>query len=208
MTTTGPASPDSRRHRIAMWLGHYAPRISLTSYAVMGASFSAANIGDWSTPTEWAVMAPGLAAVAISVTATMCDETVHRRNLCLRDLNRAPLLDPQTEVAKCARLLRFMHSRWVMRLLLGSLAVLFAGIFVSDWMRDHGMPYPAAVMVTGFLTSMSVSAWNVWATDIHRRLQLWCPLCRWGRGPDDDDPQPEDPTGPTVEVKRRTRVTS
>ncbi len=207
MTTTGPAEPEGVKHRAAMWLGHYAPRIELGSYAVMAVMFTGANAGDWPGVITWSLTAPGLTALVVSYVAMVCDHTVHRQNLCLRDLNQSPLLNPQAEVERRGRLLRFLHSRRLLHLLFGSLAVLFGGILLSSWMRNHDMRYPTAVFIVGYLTSTAISAWNVWATDIHRRLYPWCPLCRWGRGPDDDedDPEPE-PTDPTVECDHRKRV--
>lgn len=206
MTVTGPANDDSRRHRTAMWLGHYATQISLAANTALAVSWTINHAVDTPGPVEWALVGPSAAAIIVSVAATICEQHVHDRNLCLRDLDRSPLLDPDREVTRRIRTLRATHRYGTMVTLASAgLVLMLAAIFAGEWMRDHHIPGSAAVAIGGFGASTAFSMWHVWATAVHRRLQPWCPLCYWGRDDDgdDDDPEPDDPTDPSVEVKQR-----
>jgi hypothetical protein len=199
MTTIDPADPGGRRHRTAMWLGHHAPRINIAAFTTMAVGFSLAVIFRDGPMPAWIFVAIGAAAMAFGSVADMCDSAVHRRNLCLLDLDQAPLLDPDAEVTRHADTLRTFHSfkRRLTAVAVG-FAFMVAGLIVGGWARDHGVPFAAAIIIVPYSTLMWIQIKNVRMNDVHRRLQRWCPMCGWGRGPDDgDDPEPEpEPTSP------------
>ncbi len=206
MTTIGPADDNSRRHRTAMWAGHYATTITLAANATMAIAFTVTTAIQFSKAAEWAIMLPAIAFLIASIVAGMCEQTIHRRNLCLRDLNQAPLLDPQRDVDRHIRTLRTLHNhRRVLAITAGGLALLMGSATLYGWAHRHGIPAASAILIGGFLANIAASTWHVWATAIHRRLYPWCPMCRWGRDDDGDDdgPEPDDPTDPEVEVKQR-----
>lgn len=211
MTATDTPGPDPEkdwRFRTAMWLGHYADRLSIVGFAVMGTAFVVSTLlRDTSIESlSWLLVIPGLALILVSTIAQLCDIRVHRENLCLRDLDEAPLLDPQAEVTKHAHLLAAAHAQvqriWI---LVVSLGFMFTGLVVGNIAYENDVPGAFFILTVPYVLMIVVQTWSVRVGAVHHRLQAWCPLCRWGRGPDDDPPAPEpEPTPPASEKDKIT----
>jgi hypothetical protein len=205
MTTTEPAG-RGRRHRAAMWLGHHAARIDMATFATMAVAFTIVTLIEPGR-AAWILTVLVAATMAFSIVASECDRRVHRRNLCVLDVDRAPLLDPEGQITHHARTLRAFHSPMRrMSALAGSMVLMLVGVFVGAWARDNDVPLAAVIAIVPFGIMVVLQIWNVRVSEVHGRLQPWCPLCAGG-GDDgdegDDDPEPE-PTPPPAKKDKIT----
>jgi hypothetical protein len=179
-----PAGDGSRRHRAAMWLGHYFPTVALYLTAVL---LAARLVEFWTAGHSPAYRVADVVAFIVSailIVMFLCHEGMHARHLCERDLAVSRvLLDPQGEVEKRRRLLKANHRRSAFWLFLAAGLVLI-GIGIID-----GLPRPSAVTIVFTVLEVVCAAFAVFfvtAMLVHRRLQPWCPDCDHGGGDGDD----------------------
>lgn len=191
MTSTAGdhAGRESLVHRIAMWLGHYEPRISpVSDVAVLG----------YVLLTLWFSIQPVGAIVyfvlvSVNLVAMFCSDFVHGRNLCPRDIDDT-LLDPQGAVDKNLRRLSWMHGGR-QRVLTTAAPLTMIALLVSVTGLAH-LPWPVRAVATALaIAAALVTMYASLSMHTHRRLQPWCPWCRHGgRGPRSQatapDPQP------------------
>jgi len=182
--TDSPFDRPERRRPLfdaAMWLGHHSAR-----RPALFAGIAVATIAKW-----WAgELPPVFTALSILLSliylALWTSEILfHDRNLCLRCVEDAPLLDPQAAVEQNIGLLRFAHHHWryTATALLGFAPV--ALLFVPE-----SAPLYVRVLLTGLaIAGVCGFIYAARAFQTHRRLQTWCPWCRDHRGPDDDAPE-------------------
>lgn len=188
MATINPAgSDDDRGFRRKMWLGHHQARIGMAAFVGMGIVFTAVTLIEH-TVAEYVILGFGLAGMAVSFYAQRCDDRVHLRNLCPLDLDRLPLTNPQAEVDRRAAVLYEFHS-FRRRVTISLLAFVFMmlGIFLGNSMRERSVALGVVAAVGAFMVMVLAQIRAIWVNDVHRRLQPWCPHCRWGgRGPGRD----------------------
>lgn len=201
MTATADNPPH--RHRLrrvltrcaTVW-GHHS-----RSWSTPAAVFCAVYlIARWWYPMDssplWvaALLVAAMTVVVVSMITGDLSQRVHDRNLCLRCLNQAPLLDPAAAVQRKLRLLRYFHSPIRRRLLWVTVPV---AVFIALWSGPLplGPRIVATLAASGLVLNMIRSDR---AVNVHRRLHPWCPLCRHGRGRGfhpDPAPTPDRPAG-------------
>jgi hypothetical protein len=190
--TTAADQPRRRPlHTLAMLLGHYSITVSPAASTVITAVviYRAA----WPRPADIVLLAITSAVTVVTLISQLCRDFYHDRQLCLRCLNDAPMLNPQAAVDKHINTLRRVHfARWRIALLPAFLLVPFivAGMPLSGW------PWPArAALIASAVLGYAGSLYMDYATVTHRRLQPWCPWCkRRGFGGEDLPAPVPDPT--------------
>lgn len=196
MTTAAEGSSNPSRgllHNLAMWWGHYAGRWLPAIYAAL----ITLNIIDWwdgGRDASWENLARIPLDIALA-SGIFC-EIIHHRNLCLRDIQDAPLLDPQEAVRKQLKYLKLVHRP---RLAWALIAVaVLALLLPATGSVAPSLPLLAKLAVTAMaVAGVFAAGVTLHATRIHRKLQPWCPYCDHRRGGDDDPvvaPEP-DPVG-------------
>ncbi len=175
-----------------LWLslGHYSNHLTAAASLTGAAAvliFTATGVGVVSHLLLGLVVAV-YAVWAVSATA----ERTHHRSLCPRELDEAPVLDPQPAVDRKRRELRVWHSRRRRRFVPLVVGMLFFALYV---LVPTGKTWIFAV---GFVCSALISAYLVYVDITHQRLHPWCPYCRHGgRGPRGFRiPDPTDPSVP------------
>lgn len=193
MTTASAAGNPGRRHAAAMWLGHYADEMMITSMALYGAGTIFLKV--LPDAAQWALMVTLFPFMQLSVAALIMQHLVHDRNLCMRDVARAPLADPEGEVQRRMRWLRRFHGRY--RKLMALAPLLLIAVMAGALALPAGGQIVQQVALVAFV---SFAAFQMQVSRVHRRLRPWCPMCRWGRGDDGDGPQEPSPVTPPANV--------
>lgn len=189
----GGGKHEGRLFRLGMWLGHYASQ-TLTPINIIIWTWIVAS---WWLPRSIAdsplsYLSTGL--VLIYLAMIFCEWQLHDRNLCLRDLNDVPLLDPQAAVDKNRARLRRYHDPRTRKIAIVVGMVPIAALLIMAGGRDY--PTGLRLLMT-VIAVAAVSAISYLSLDqrAHRRLRTWCPWCR---RPDEDQdtkvPEP-DPVG-------------
>ncbi len=194
MTTASAAGQPGRRHAVMMWLGHYGSELYLAGMTAVGVAL--ATTQGLPTAVQWAVAAFVLPIMLLAVTAVALQFVVHDQNLCLRDLTQAPLGDPEGEVQRRMWWLRRYHRQRVIVSVLATF-ILILVMAVALGLGSAG----AIVQTTALLAFIAFGCFKMQSTRIHRRLQPWCPMCRWGGG--DDGPEEPSPVVPPANVRTR-----
>lgn len=190
-SSSAAAGGHGRLFHLAMLLGHYSRR---TSPVVTILVWALIILGWWAPDYNKSLLGAAfyftvLGLLVADITGLFCRIFVHDRNLCLRDLQESPLLDPQSAVDKNIRALRTCHSRRFHKTLLG---ISFAPIVVLLAVAGiKEMPLLVKVALTvmaaaGITTTIYVGH----IQNVHSRLQPWCPFCRRDDGPDDPVVEP------------------
>jgi hypothetical protein len=190
MTSTAAGDDAGREscvRRVAMWLGHYEPRIAPVSNIVI---FVFVLSVLW-YPIQIAWVGTFMVLMVMNIGMMVCGDFAHGRNLCPRDIDDT-LLDPQGAVDRNLRRLSWVHRRRV----LGVIAPLTMIFLLTDVSRLAHLPWPfrAAATVVAIAASLGV-VYSSLSMYTHQRLQPWCPWCRHGgHGPGSQvsvpDPQP------------------
>jgi hypothetical protein len=191
------AGGHGRLFRLAIFLGHYTGRyytpilIIIWGVIVLGWWVPATTTGTLYA-VVWAVTVTVLAA---ELTGLLCQFLVHDRNLCPREIEESPLLDPQAAVTKNLRTLQAFHDRR-RQIILGLFAMSpVIVLLMLAGNRDMPAPIKAAFTAVAVL-GIALAAWVSRIQQIHQRLHLWCPWCRRDDGPDDPAVTPTpDPVG-------------
>ncbi len=199
MTTTDrPFGHLPDRHplyRLAMWWGHHSARwLPIPSAVGMTLLATSWWLPDLPPAQHALLLAAPMAVFSSAVLGMLCADLVHGRNLCLRCVNDPPLLNPQAAVDRRRGALRFFHAGRRMRVALALVFVSVAALVVgpSSMLPTFGRAAVTAVFAAGVATNVYLT--HVFGT--HRRLQVWCPWCRRGDGPDDPQTAPTpDPVG-------------
>lgn len=180
-------------HRALMWLGHYYPRVSPVLYLSI---LAAAVVGLWVSPTPPAVFLNlRVAATTVLLVMMTSRDFIHNRNLCLRDLNEAPLLDPQAAVEKhIGRLRRYHFHSWPVSIAM-LVGLIGGGLILGSAGVAYTWPWIVRAAITAVVTASTVMAVRFDRARVtHDRLQPWCPICRRRRGDDGDHVKPPTPT--------------
>jgi len=113
----------------------------------------------------------------------------HDRSLCITCIRRMPD-DPAAAVAKHVRAILVIHLRRVLYLrrtvFVAILVVLFVALLLGGLL---GGALGGLAVAIGFMFSIVMG----WSSEWHRRLQPWCPFCRWGDGGDHESSPTPDP---------------
>lgn len=196
---TAAAGAGGQRHRgwlfrLGMLLGHYANRwsvyLTILMWTYIASSWWLPEQVTTQGPLRWAVFV----LVLIYVVGFTCQVVLHERHLCLRDLDDAPLLDPQAAVDQHRRALRIHHNRrqYLVALITGVLPLAILLVMTGQ------ASYPVGVkLALTALAAIGVAA-NCYVGYIqatHRRLQPWCPWCRRNDGGDPVVSPTPDPAG-------------
>lgn len=198
MTSTADSFNDGHGsvvHRAFLLLGHYSDHINIGIIAVYSVR---AVYGMWFAATNPAGNVGLATTIAMIVTLylSLRGEVVHRRSLCLRDINAAPLLDPQGQVDKHRSRLKLIHHPTRHRVFNAAM-VLFVAIYPF---QDTISTWPVAGKTAGTAAVVAACAVVVYfsvARMTHQRLRPWCPWCQ-PRGDDDGYTTPAptpDPVG-------------
>lgn len=184
---------NGRLFRMAMLLGHYNLRAELP---LTVAVWSGIMLSWWlpsGTVLAGAATAAVFALAAIAMAMLAFQDFVHDRNLCLRDVRDAPLLDPQGAVTRNLRYLEARHDQRKQNILrVISLLPILAMLMASSTLS---IPVKIAVTVAA-LVGIVVLAYLTHVGIVHRRLQAWCPWCHPRRGDGDEVVAPTpDPAG-------------
>lgn len=192
-------SPDERPTSLIMKVGHYYAPLAVALMPIAWSSAGATLLPPSTALVVWRAIAVIAAFLFLGVTLAA---TVHNQRLCPLDV--APALDhddPDAEVEKNRWKLRLYHQPVVAALL--SLAILNFSLLrtvAGDSLPARvGFAALAVVFVAGWMTIV------VGSDHAHRRLALWCPWCRHGRGGNGDpDPDltPEPTPDPAVQARR------
>lgn len=177
-TADGHARRDSTIHRVAMWLGHYEPRVVPVVFcALLAACFAYLWIPRWSGVTDGLVTQ----LIAAAFVLARCG-VIHDRNLCRRHIDDT-LLDPQGAVDRYRRRMAWCHDIRVrvstVSLVAGivAIAAFACSRFAADW------PWPARAAITAAaLATFPVVVYTTLALRTHRKLQRWCLWCNPGGG--------------------------
>lgn len=191
------ADGDGRpTHRVLMWLGHYYPRISPGLYLII---LIGAIVGLWITPTPPEAFAwAKTVAITIITLMSVFRDFIHNRNLCLRDLNEAPLLNPQEAVDKHLSYLRRHHKRSWTLIITSLVGLIGCGILLGSTGTAYPWPWFVRAAITVLVVVGAVAGYRIDRTNVvHDRLQPWCPWCRRGGGEDDEAKQPTPVPGGT-----------
>jgi len=189
----GATSGDGRwPFRLAMLLGHFYRR---QADLLMVAVWALLIAGWWASPAAGLLKALALALACVAIASSACEMFVHDRNLCLRDLQEAPLLDPQGAVDKNRSRLRTFHDRrFKVVVLTMSAGPLLAVLLVPG--RESMSTTLRVVSTVVAVVGIAVLAFAGRLSAVHRRLRPWCPWCRRDGGPDDPVVAPTpDPAG-------------
>lgn len=177
---TSGISPGDRHERLAMWAGHHEVTgfLVLVVFFIVGDALGNPQGG----PVYWITL-PVLAAWGYAFWSATIGP--HEKQLCERCSAAVPL-DPQAKAARWDRMLWLVHQR---RALVSVLVV----IGVKALALDHAFRPGAWSFIMDALILTAVSVFAV-AQRVHRRLQPWCPYCRWeGGGKEEAVPEVPDP---------------
>lgn len=161
--------PENRRTRLLMWLGHY-------SDVMIWGFIAAVILGDATGNSIGWIEDTGAVVCGFWVLTKLADSRVHMERLCERCAAATPL-DCQAAVRRWKRALWWRHQRKAQL----AVFIVMAAIFLLDAIAGkHVWVY--AVHAFGFLVLglTTIPAWQ------HRRLQPWCPYCRWDDGGDEE----------------------
>lgn len=128
-TNQAKPGPDGPAVRLGMWLGHYAYLLLIVQVGFSAAAHLLVAVvgGRWLV-----VLAVVSTLLTLLAAAAFLLQGLHDRRLCLRDINEAPLLDPDRAVHMRMRELRVHHAPGLkVTLLLAALGVVFASAFVK-----------------------------------------------------------------------------
>lgn len=168
--------------KIRMWLGHNAIAIYAVALIISAASEIMKNV----TLLKFA----SAVSLGFGVIATVLLLAYHDRKLCHACMKEIPFLNPQAEVDKHIRKLRFAHRYVLQRVILLSAV----GLSLAE---PIAMGFGFKNVIVSLLTLASIFAAMVivgYVTRLHNRLQPWCPFCRNHGHGDHDHPEPPDPT--------------
>jgi hypothetical protein len=163
-----------------MWLGHWFPAAAPWLFLLVVAyQISLFWLPDHGVPHNAAAGA-GRVAAALFVLMLLCRDRVHARNMCVLDQGASRvLLDPQGEVKKRARLLKFHHRRttWLVRA--GGFTQIFLVLYAGKSQLPLAVKTAASVLEAA---CFAVLTYAMRAFIVHQRLQTWCPDCDHGGG--------------------------
>jgi uncharacterized membrane protein len=183
-------------HALAMLIGHYSTIVSPFGSLIIYATVIYRAV--WMRPVNYFFAVITLVAMAVFVVALLLKDFYHGRQLCLRCLNAAPMLNPQAAVDRHINALRYVHFARVRAILL--VALLIGSFTVSAGLLS-GWPWPArAVLVAAATIGFVGVSYMDYASRMHQRLYPWCPWCkRRGFG---GEPLPEPTPDPTIKASR------
>jgi hypothetical protein len=196
-SASAAAGGPGRLNRLMIWLGHYSPQISVP---ITIATWVFIVSGWWIptgaiTPVAAGVLFGAIVVLVLLDIAGMICQSVHDRNLCLQELQEAPLLDPQGAVEKNRHLLEFYHRHRRSPLtLIISLSPIAAMLIMAGnhdaalWLK---IPLTAVAAI-----GVALASYLGRVRLVHTRLYPWCPWCHRDDGPGDHMSAPTpDPVG-------------
>jgi hypothetical protein len=151
--------------RLLMWGGHYCPGFMAAGFAVVVVQ----AVLPLSSASPFYI--PGDVVLYAFLASMFADVFAHSRRLCERCLRKLPV-NAQEKASRRRWALRFSHSRWRFFPVPVTAAWLVFLFLVKDHRADS----------IGLAVMFACSFSSVVITEIHKRLQPWCPWCRWGDG--------------------------